>query len=131
MRGRRAVLAVLIGFGSAGIVGASAATLGGLTGTSLGADAAVVAGCDTTDGVSVSYSTAYQAGSQAYVVTGVTLGNVDAACNGLAGSLTLSGAGGSSLSTQAFTATTGSVAVTLTTPAAASAVTGVAVVISG
>lgn len=130
MRSRRAVIALLVGVGTAGIVGASAATLGGLTGADLGAESTVVGGCDE-DGVTVAYATAYNAGTQAYNVTAVTLSGVAADCVGDAGSLTLSGSGGTALATQTFTGASPDVTVTLAAPVAASLVLGVAVVISG
>jgi hypothetical protein len=87
---RKKSVAVLAGVAIAGLVGAAAASLGGLNTDSLGADADVVASCDT-DGVSLSYTTSYDATSQSYEVDGVDVSGVDAACNGLSAELTLSG----------------------------------------
>jgi len=70
------------------LVGAAAATLGGLTGGTLGADDAIVAACDT-DGIVVGYTTAYSAAAQTYQVSAVNLTTVNAACNAKAASVTL------------------------------------------
>jgi len=64
---------------AAALVSASAATLGGLTTQTLGAETAVVAGCDT-NGIDISYATSYNATTQLYEVTAVELLNVDAVC---------------------------------------------------
>jgi len=71
-----AVLGAVI---AAALVSASAATLGGLTTQTLGAETAVVAGCDT-NGIDISYATSYNATTQLYEVTAVELLNVDAVC---------------------------------------------------
>lgn len=60
---------------------ASAASLGTVTSTNLGAGNTVVASCDT-DGVAVDYTTAYDAATATYRVSHVTLSGVAAACNG-------------------------------------------------
>ena len=57
-RRRRIAVAVIAGVGTFGVIGASAASLGGITGSSLGADAAVIGSCDT-DGVSLTYTNTY------------------------------------------------------------------------
>jgi len=85
---RRKSIAVLLGITIAGVVGASAAGLGGITNESLGADAVVVASCDD-DGIAATYVTDYSTTLQAYEVTGVTLSGVDAACVGLDYDVTL------------------------------------------
>lgn len=126
---RKKSLAVLMGIGIAGIVGASAASLG-LTSKSLGADAAVVASCDTAGGVNAAYTSSYSAALQQYAVSAVVLTNVDAACNGLAVSVTLTD-GTSVLATQSGTAATGTTTINLAAPVSAEDVTNVAVVISG
>lgn len=89
MKIRNKSVVVLLGIAVAGIVGASAASLG-LTSQSLGADAKVVAACDSA--ITASYTSTYNATSQDYQVTGVKLSNVLTACNTLAYSVTLDGA---------------------------------------
>jgi hypothetical protein len=73
-----AVLGALI---AAALVSASAASLGGLTSETLGAESEVVAGCDT-DGIDIAYDTAYDTTSQNYEVVGVRLLGVDDLCTG-------------------------------------------------
>ena len=70
MKKNKMIIAVLGGVLSMGLVGASAATLGGLTGSGLGSDDQIVAACDT-DGITVGYTTAYSAAAQVYQVTAV------------------------------------------------------------
>ena len=88
--------AVLAGIAAFGLVGASAASLGGITSSSLGADVGVVASCDT-DGVTVTFTNAYDATLGRYQATGVTVGGMNAACTGKALNLTLKDAAGGSL----------------------------------
>ena len=83
---RKKSVVVLLGIAIAGIVGASAASLG-LTTENLGADAKVVAACDSA--IDASYISTYNATNQEYEVTGVKLSNVAAACNGQNYSITL------------------------------------------
>src|SRR5215218_4957152 len=66
-----------------------AASLGGISGGSLGADSTVVASCDA-DGVTTSYTTSYDDTAGEYVVTSVTVGGVANACDGKSISVTLS-----------------------------------------
>jgi len=77
---------------AAALVSASAATLGGLTTQTLGAETAVVAGCDT-NGIDISYATSYNATTQLYEVTAVELLNVDAVCVTQLARVALDGAG--------------------------------------
>lgn len=80
MKLRRKMLAVLAGLLVFGLVSAAAATLGGLTVQSLGAESEVVASCDN-DGIAVDWGTALQ--GVEYVVDSVELSDVAAACDGL------------------------------------------------
>ncbi len=129
---RKRILAGAIALAFFGVVAASAASLGGLTANNLGADNTVVASCDT-DGVGLTYTTAYNAGTGAYEVTAATVTGVAAACGGQTLSLTLSGAGGVSLGSGsvAVPAGGGSVAVPIAPNADAESVLGAAVVITG
>ena len=127
---RKLTLAVGAGVAAFGAVVASAATLGGVTGGSLGADTATVASCDS-DGVTVGYTTSYTSGS--YKVTGVTLSGVNLTCVGKTASITLSSSGGGALGSASGAVVTGAVTgqtFTLDTPAAADQVAKVSVLIA-
>jgi hypothetical protein len=129
-RKKRIAVAVLAALTTLGVAGASAASLGGVTSNSLGADVGVVASCDT-DGVTVAYTNVYDATAGAYKTTTVAVSGINTACNGKAISLTLKDATGAALGTGSGTVTTGAASITLSPTALASSVTGAAVVISG
>ncbi len=125
--------AVLAGIAAFGLVGASAASLGGITSSSLGADVGVVASCDT-DGVTVTFTNAYDATLGRYQATGVTVGGMNAACTGKALNLTLKDAAGGSLGSLSTASVSGATAAMTFAPGStvdAKLVEGVAVVISG
>jgi len=121
-------LTVLIAVGA---LTASAATLGRLDSTSLGAGQNAVASCNTT-GIALAYTNVYNAASNDYQTTAVTLSDVASSCMGKHYQLTLSG-GASSLSESTGTVTlaAGSQTVTLTAPVSARAVTRASLVITG
>jgi hypothetical protein len=75
------VAALIAGLTVFGAVFASAASLGGLTSGSVGADNAAVASCDT-DGVTTSYATSWDSADDRYEITSVTVANVNNACDG-------------------------------------------------
>ena len=131
-RRRRIAVAVIAGVGTFGVIGASAASLGGITGSSLGADAAVIGSCDT-DGASLTYTNTYDATLGRYQTTGVNVTGIAAACAGKALALTLKDSGGVALGSGTVASIVGtSSSITLTAPGAnANAVVGAAVVISG
>jgi hypothetical protein len=124
---RSHALVVLLGLGVTGAVGISAASLGGLRADDLGADADVVASCDS-DGLDVSFTTSVVAGTPE--VSAVTLGDVAAACDGQTVDVTLFDGAGAALGSGSGTAGTAG-SVTVSVSADAEAVEGVAVVISG
>ena len=64
------ILALAAGLATFSVIGAFAATLGGVTSDELGADASVVAACDT-DGVGVDYSVVYDTSDDRYEVASV------------------------------------------------------------
>jgi hypothetical protein len=125
---KRLVLGIAAGAAAFAAVAASAATLGGLTSTSLGAETTVVAACDT-DGVTLDYTTALSGTD--YKVTAISLGGVNAACANKAVKISLSD-GTTSLGevTGTKNAST-SQTFTLATPVSAKSVTAAAVVIAG
>ncbi len=124
----------LVGLAMFGGVIASAATLGGLTSTGLGANDTVVAACDA-DGVAIAYTTTpfdSASGSGRYTVTSVTVSGMYAACSGKTLSVTLRGAGGAALGASSATTVTGtSQVVAVAGSASAELVTGAAVMITG
>ncbi|MFP5361133.1 MAG: hypothetical protein ACLGI5_00210 [Thermoleophilia bacterium] len=92
MRSRRTVLALLGGLLAFALIAGAAASLGGITSGDLGADAALVASCDT-DGVTTSYTSTYSAAATAgYKVGNVTVGGISDACDGQSMTVTLTGA---------------------------------------
>jgi len=131
-KSRKLTIAVLGGLLTAGLVGASAATLGGLSSGGLGAEDQVVAACDT-DGITVGYTNTYSATAQTYQVTAVNFTGVNAACNGKAASVSLRNTTTNLGTTNvpSITVATGAFSVTLAAPVTASLVNGISVVISG
>ena len=126
------LIAVLVGVAMAGVAGASAATLGGLSSTGLGSDNSVVAACDT-DGISIAYTTAYNATAQEYQVSAVNFTGVNAACNAKAASVSVRN-GTTNLGTTnaaSITVTASAFSITLASPVAAASVNGVSLIISG
>ncbi|MGH3031098.1 MAG: hypothetical protein ACRDNE_10100 [Gaiellaceae bacterium] len=124
-----AVLAALLVFGG---VLAMAASLGGITSSKVGADNAAVAACDT-DGVTTSYSTAWDATDKRYEISSVTVGGVADACDGQTLSVSMTNSSGAqvgsgSVAIPADAAT--SFSVTLSTPASAADSAGVHVLIA-
>ncbi len=113
-----------------GVVGASAASLGGVTSSSLGADVGVVASCDT-DGVILGYTNAYDATAGLYKTTTVNVTSINVACNTKSIRLTLTGAGGVNLGSGSGTVAAGAATIALAPTASAAAVTGAAVIIEG
>jgi hypothetical protein len=126
---RKKSVAVLAGLAITGLIGAAAASLGGINSDSLGADTGVVSSCDS-DGVDVAYSYAFSAGLGEYVVTGVTVSAIDEACDGQTLAVTLSD-GDDVVLGSGSAPVDDSGAVTVSIPAAsAEAVENIAIVIS-
>ena len=125
---RKRVAIAVVGASALGLGVASAATLGGLTSSSLGANETVVAACDT-DGVTIAYTNAYDAATGKYRTMSATIGGMAPACTGKNLSVTLKDGTGASLAA-ASTAVTGATQA-VNVAAAADAVAGAAVVISG
>lgn len=127
-----AILAALTAFGAAF---AMAASLGTLDSDDLGASSDVVAACDTVGGITTDFTTAWDATDERYEVTGVTIGGIDATCDGQSVQVTLTGADGSALSsgsgTYVLLTDAGSKAVSMSAGVSSAAVEGVHVQISG
>lgn len=107
---RMKIVAILAGLGAAGLLAASAATLGGLNTADLGADTTVVAACQTTGQIAADYTTTYEPALVVdtvpdpdviggYVVDTVTISNLNASCFGQAMDVTLADDTGASLAT--------------------------------
>lgn len=128
---RKKSVAVLAGLAITGLVGAAAASLGGLNAESLGSDDEVVAACDTVGGIDVGFTTSYDAASGRYEVDSVDFAGADAACEGLEYDATLTGAGGALLGSNNGTVPTGGAWSVSLTDVSAEAVLGVSLVISG
>lgn len=129
-RRKRKLAAVVAGLSTVGVVGASAASLGGVTTGGLGADVGVVASCDT-DGVTLSYTNTYDSTSGTYKTSTVSVSGINAACNTKSISVTLKDSSGTALGSGTTTVAAGAASITLTPSASASSVTGAAVIISG
>lgn len=121
------VLVALLMFG---IAGAAAASLGGITSSSLGADTTVVAACDS-DGISVAYTTSYDHASGEFRVDSVDITGMATACTGQTLSLDLLSGGNASLGSASGAVTGASQSFVPAPKPAVSAVQGLAVMISG
>lgn len=132
------LIAVALGVMVFAMVFASAAGLGGTTVGQVGAEADIVAACDTT-GVNVDFTTAWDGTAGEFVVTEVVLTNLgDTAaneCNGQSATVSVSAAG-TEIGSGAVpvSGASATVALTVTAPAtevAAEAVDGIAIIITG
>lgn len=127
--GGRKALAIIAPAVLMGIVSASAASLGGITAPSLGADTAVISACDT-DGVTLAYTTSYDAALGRYQVTDVDVSGIDANCDTKTASITLKDGSNVSLAFGSATVTSGAAAISLSgSGASANAVAGAALLI--
>lgn len=131
---RRLLIGGLVGMVAFGSVFGMAATLGGMTGTSLGADSGSASSCDS-DGVTTSYTTAYDSTDQRYEVTAVVVAGINNNCDGKTLAVTVSNSGGTSLGSGSVTIASNALdtdeSVTLSSAADAEAVANVHAVISG
>jgi hypothetical protein len=135
MRAKKIVFASLLGMTVFGTAMGSAASLGGITADGLGADDTIVASCDT-DGVTTSYTTAYNTTSAAgYKVATVTVGGLNNACDGKTIEVRLTGSSSSSLETISKTVETDAASTNTTLTFGSSTlaenVTGVHIVVAG
>ncbi len=128
----RSMLALPAAVAAMGLATASAASLGGITSSSYGADVGVVSSCDT-DGVTVAFTNSYDASLGRYQTTAVTVSGIAAACASKTLALTLKDGSGASLGTGSVASISGTSAVVAIGGAGANAnaVVGTAVVISG
>lgn len=129
---RRALIAVLAGLAVFGAVSAFAATLGGISTATIGANNVAVAACDT-DGISTTYTSAWDATDDRYEISQVTVSGVSDTCDGQTMKVALTDASGNqldegTLAIPASAATSFNVA--LTASVAATAASGVHVIIA-
>lgn len=120
-----AVAALVVG----GSVYAAAASLGGITSDSVGADDTAITSCDS-DGVTTAYTTAWDATDERYEITDVTVGGIDVACNGLIAYVTLTDVGGAQIAAGNATVAGTSQAVSVTPNAGVEVTLGVHVLIA-
>jgi len=136
MRNRkRLIIGLIVGVVVFATAFGMAASLGGLTSDSLGADDQTVGTCDS-NGVSTSYTTDYSSAAPAgFKVVAVTVAGIADTCDGKTIEVALTGSGGTLIEEQTATVPTAAgTSVTLTFSDAdslAEAVTGVHVMISG
>ena len=129
---KRTLIAVTAGLAVFASVFAMAASLGGITGSTVGADNTTVASCDT-DGVTTSYATSWDATDKRYEVTTVTVAAVNDACDGKSLSVSLTDTTGAQIGTGTLaipSSAATSHAVTMTTAPSAALTLGVHVVIA-
>ena len=87
---RKRMTAIVLGVMVFSLIAASAASLGGINASEIGADSTVIASCHTTpDAITPVYTHAYSASASEYVVTEVDVTAIDALCNGEPNSVTL------------------------------------------
>lgn len=129
---RTRLVAMLAGLGVAGLVAASAATLGTITSDDLGSGVTVVASCDS-DGLNLGYTVEYDSVEGAYIVTDVNVSGIDADCAGQALSLTLKDGTGASVGAGTIPSLTADPiqTVAMTPTPEAEVVVGAAVIIAG
>ena len=109
---------------------AMAASLGGVSSTTLGADSTVVASCDT-DGVTSSYNVSYDPTDSRDEVVSTVVGGVAVGCAGKSLTVTLTNGAGAVLDTATVVAVSGSNTVATTTPPDAELVANIHIVING
>jgi hypothetical protein len=130
---RRSIAGILAGLTVFGGVFAMASSLNGITSGSVGADDAVVASCDT-DGVTTSYTSAWDATDERYEVTGVTVTGINNNCDAKTLSVSLTDVSGAQIGSGSVTVPTDALAftasVTLSTAASAELTTGIHVAIA-
>lgn len=103
---QRTLIALVAGLLVFGGVIASASSLGGVSSRALGSGASVVASCDT-DGVTLAYTTAFDAASGTHRVSAVTVSGIAAACSGQQIEVGLRNAAGTSSVTTSRTTVSG------------------------
>ena len=127
---RKKAIAVVLAVLAFSLIAASAATLGGIDTSDVGADATFVGSCDS-DGVDAVFSDPVIGATGRYVVTAVTISDIHANCVGQLLQVDVTDSGLTSLGGGSVVVTGPSELVTFVAPADAEAVTRIAVSISG
>jgi hypothetical protein len=129
-RPMKTTAAVLGALAAAGLVVASAATLGGINSGELGADYSAVASCDS-NGIVVNWDPSYDQNIPNYAIGDVDISDIDPACAGQNVKVELTKADGSSLGQEIdpLAVTSPTYSVSFTTPVDAALVEGIAVTI--
>jgi hypothetical protein len=129
---KRTLLALIVSLAIFGSLYALAASLGGITSDSVGADSAVVASCDT-NGVTAAYVSGWDATDERYEITSVTVGGVADTCDGRTMSVTLTDTSGAQIGSGTLSIPTSvatSFAVTMSSAASAELTEGVNILIT-
>ena len=128
---RKKTLAVVLAVLAFSLIAASAASLGGINTSEVGADATFVGSCDT-DGVDAVFADPTVDSSGRYVVASVTISGIHADCLGQRLSVDVTDSGLVSLGSGSVDPiAASSETVTFATPADAEAIARIAVAISG
>jgi hypothetical protein len=128
---RKKVLAVIVAVLAFSLIAASAASLGGINTSDVGADATFVGSCDG-DGVTATFSDPVVGASGRYEVASVVIDGIDPECVGQRLSVDVTDTALVSLGSGSVDPiTAGPQTVTFATPADAEAITRIAVAISG
>lgn len=128
---RKKLTAIVLAVLAFSMIAASAASLGGITTSQLGAENDVVAGCDP-DGIAVDFTVTYSAADLEYKTSTVDItGIATPACDGQAIAVTLIDGAGASLGSANATLGAGQTNYSAAIPASAADVARIAVVIDG
>lgn len=132
MRRKRILTAMLAGLVVFGSVFAFAATLGGISTATIGANNSAVAACDT-DGVTATYTSAWDATDKRYEISSATVSGVADTCDGQTMKVALTDSAGAQLSEGSLSIPTSgatSFNVSLAASVAATSASGVHVIIA-
>lgn len=128
---KKKLTAIVLAMLAFSMIAASAASLGGINTSSLGAETDVVAGCDS-DGIDVDFTVAYSAADGEYMTSTVDItGIASPGCDGQEISVTLTDTAGTDIGSATHTLLAGQTSWSPAITASAAAVEGIAVVIDG
>lgn len=128
---RKKLTAIVLAVLAFSMIAASAASLGGITTSQLGAETDTVAGCDP-DGILVDFTVAYNATTGEYDTASVDITDIESpACDGQTISATLTDSTGASLGSDSDVLGASQTSWSASISAPADEVFGIAVVIDG